>query len=126
MIGKINKDGKVRRSGLWKVELSSYPFPHYPQYMFGNTYVISENIAGRLLKASEYMPYIPIEDAYVTGILAKTIRTEQLHVDGFTFWFDAPPKACDFITTKKISATKVSPPMMQLIWDKLKSKFPNC
>jgi hypothetical protein len=48
--------------------------------MFGNTYVISRNIADRLVKASEHMPYIPIEDAYITGILAKSIRTQMMTI----------------------------------------------
>ena len=126
IIGNLNKEGKVKRSGLWKVELSVYPFPHYPQYMFGNTYVISRNIADRLVKASEHMPYIPIEDAYITGILAKSIRTVHQHVRGFTFWYDVPPTACDFINSRRVTATKVSPQMMEYMWRKLNSEFPDC
>lgn len=126
IVGNLNKEGKVRRTGVWKVSFQSYPFPHYPNYMFGNTYVISRNIAHRLVKASEYMPYVPIEDAYITGILAKAIRTELQHINGFTYWYDSPPKPCDFVLRKRITATKVSPLMMEFIWGKLNSKYPNC
>lgn len=126
ILGNLNKNGKVKRTGLWKVSFESYPFPHYPMYMFGNTYVISRNIAHRLVKASEYMPYVPIEDAYITGILAKAIRTEHRHINGFTFWYDSPPTACDFVLHKRLTATKVSPLMMEFIWGKLNSKYHNC
>lgn len=122
IIGKLNRDGKVRRNGLWKVGTDSYPFPHYPNYMFGNTYLVSRNIANRLVKASEYMPYLPIEDAYITGILAKSIRTKHQHINGFTFWYDTPPKACDFVNSKRITATKLSPRMMEFIWGKINSR----
>lgn len=126
ILGNINAEAKVKRVGRWKVEERDYPFPHYPPYAFGNTYVISANIASTLFRTSEYLPYIPIEDAFITGILAKTIEAELVSVPGFTYWLDSPPHACDYIEDKKISSTKVSSHMMVYIWDRLTSGTLNC
>lgn len=126
IFGNINGDAKVRRRGMWKVNEIDYPFPHFPPYAYGNTYVISANIAGRIFSASEYMPYIPIEDAYITGILAKVIDARLVFVSGFTFWLDYKPNYCDFVNDNRISATKVSFKYMFYLWEKIHSSEVDC
>ncbi|XP_060065354.1 beta-1,3-galactosyltransferase 5-like [Ylistrum balloti] len=126
VLGHVNVDGIVKRVGRWKVNQKDYPFPHYPPYTAGNTYVISSNIASTLFRTSEYMPFIPIEDAYITGILAKSITAEVIDVPGFTFYLDRPPHACDYIQDSRISSTKVSSHMKMYIWEKLAFNTLNC
>ncbi|KAJ8318417.1 hypothetical protein KUTeg_003508 [Tegillarca granosa] len=121
IFGNTVPGAKVKRSGKWQVKKSVYPFSHYPTYVYGNTYVLSANIVSRLFRNSEYMPYIPIEDAFITGILAKVIETEITHVVGFTFWLDKPPKTCDFVSDKKISGTKCSSQLMLYMWEQMRS-----
>ncbi|XP_033743784.1 beta-1,3-galactosyltransferase 1-like isoform X2 [Pecten maximus] len=126
VLGHVNTGGIVKRIGRWKVENKDYPFPHYPPYTAGNTYVISANVAATLFRTSHFMPYIPIEDAYITGILAKVISAEVVDVPGFTFYLDSPPHACDYIQNSRISSTKVSSHMKNYIWEKLVSDTLNC
>lgn len=126
IFGNINGDAKVRRRGMWKVKETDYPFPHFPPYAYGNTYVISANIAARIFSTSEYMPYIPIEDAFITGILAKVIDARHVFVPGFTFWLDYKPNYCDFVNDNRISATKVSFKYMYYLWEKLHSESVDC
>lgn len=121
IFGNLNPGAKVKRFGKWEVKESVYPFPHYPTYVYGNTYVLSANIVSRLFRNSEYMPYIPIEDAFITGILAKVIKTKFTDVPGFTFWLDKPPKTCDFVSDKKISGTKCSSQLMLYMWEQMRS-----
>ncbi|XP_021344919.1 beta-1,3-galactosyltransferase 5-like [Mizuhopecten yessoensis] len=126
VLGHVNVGGIVKRVGRWKVEQEDYPFPHYPPYVSGNTYVISSNIAASLFRASEYFPYIPIEDAYITGILAKAVTAEVIDVPGFTFYLDRPPHACNYLQDSRISSTKVSSHLKIYIWEKLLSNSLNC
>lgn len=126
IFGNINGDAKVRRRGMWKVSENNYPFPHFPPYAYGNTYVISANIASRIFSASEYMPYIPIEDAYITGILAKVIDARHVYIPGFTFWLDYKPNYCDFVNDNRISATKVNFKYMYYLWEKIRSEETDC
>ncbi|XP_069125040.1 beta-1,3-galactosyltransferase 5-like isoform X2 [Argopecten irradians] len=126
VLGHVNAGGIVKRLGRWNVKKADYPFPHYPPYTAGNTYVISANIAASLFRTSEFMPYIPIEDAYITGILAKVINAEVIDVPGFTFYLDSPPHACDYIQNSRISSTKVSSHMKIYIWEKMESGALNC
>ena len=126
IFGNINEDAKVRRDGRWAVSKEVYPFPHFPPYAYGNTYVISGNIASRLFSASEYMAYVPVEDAFITGILAKTIEAEHFNVPGFAYWLEHKPSYCDFVKDRKISATKVGVQYMLYIWSKLHSKDNLC
>lgn len=126
VVGNIYDTAKVHRHGRWEVTTDAYPFPRYPKYASGNTYVFSSNIAPALFKTSEFMPYIPIEDAYITGILSKCVDARHIGIEGFTFWFDAPPKACDFKTNKRISSTNTSPNNMLYIWQRLGNDILKC
>ncbi|KAK3089737.1 hypothetical protein FSP39_006090 [Pinctada imbricata] len=126
ILGNINSDAKVRRVGRWAVSKDAYPFPHFPPYAYGNSYVISANIVSRLFSRSEYMPYVPVEDAYITGILAKSVEAEHYNIPGFAYWLEHKPSPCDFVKNKKISATKVSPDYMYYIWDKMHTLDVTC
>ncbi|KAJ8318415.1 hypothetical protein KUTeg_003506 [Tegillarca granosa] len=80
----------VLRSGKWKLDPSLYPFSRYPNYVSGGSYFISINLVSRLFKASEYFPYIFVEDAFITGILKKAVNTTIATLPGVTFLGDVP------------------------------------
>ena len=69
----------VVRLGRWQVSKEVYPFPSFPRYMLGHSYVISGDAIKPLYHASQRMPLIPNEDAYVTGILAKSANMSRVH-----------------------------------------------
>ncbi|KAJ8318416.1 hypothetical protein KUTeg_003507 [Tegillarca granosa] len=87
----------VLRYGKWKLDESLYPFSRYPNYVSGGSYFISNNIVPRLFLASEYFPYIFIEDAFITGILKTAVNAKIVGLPGVTFWGDKPATPCDFV-----------------------------
>lgn len=114
--GHINKRSSVKRTGKWEVGWKEFPLLFYPTYASGNSYVISGNIVPRMFMVSEYYPYMPIEDAFVTGILARVVEANHVNVQGFTYWEDVEPDPCGFVRNKRISATKVTEELMQKLW----------
>nr|XP_015194395.1 PREDICTED: beta-1,3-galactosyltransferase 5-like isoform X1 [Lepisosteus oculatus]XP_015194403.1 PREDICTED: beta-1,3-galactosyltransferase 5-like isoform X1 [Lepisosteus oculatus] len=54
----------------WYVSKEDYREDEYPPYASGIGYVLSEDVVQQILKIAEFIPPVPMEDAYV-GILAK-------------------------------------------------------
>lgn len=67
IIGYKNVAPKVLRSGKWGISRAIFPLPIYPNYTNGNCYVISGNIVPSILEAAEQLPYISVEDVFITG-----------------------------------------------------------
>lgn len=67
VIGHVDRHPRVQRENKWGLAFSDFPFEYYPQYASGQTYVISGNILSKLYMIGQYMPYIFIEDVFVTG-----------------------------------------------------------
>lgn len=114
--GHLYRGGPVARKGKWTVSENEYPMSQYPPYMSGNSYVISGAVAPRLLFTSQRLPYLPIEDAFITGILPRINDISQIHIDGFTSWKEMPPTPCEFVREKRISANKMNANLMRRFW----------
>ena len=68
VIGWVFSEAPVDRAeGKWSVQNEVYPFPFFPQYTSGNAYVICGNIIDDIYKVAKYLPYLFIEDAFITG-----------------------------------------------------------
>lgn len=124
--GHINKRSSVKRTGKWAVGWREFPLLFYPTYASGNSYVISGNIIPRMFMVSEYFPYMPIEDAFITGILARVVEARHVDVRGFTYWEDGVPNPCSFVRDSRISATKVDEALMKKLWQALQDFDKNC
>ncbi|XP_052797517.1 beta-1,3-galactosyltransferase 1-like [Mya arenaria] len=107
----------VQRRGRWKVPFESYPLDYYPSYAAGNSYVLSGNIIQNLVTHSEYFPYIPIEDAFITGILINSIGAKHLNNFGFTYWLQKQQQPCQFVKERRITANKVTDSLKDEYWD---------
>ncbi|XP_052784570.1 beta-1,3-galactosyltransferase 1-like [Mya arenaria] len=114
--GHVNNRPSVKRLGKWAVKRSEFPLPQYPRYASGNSYVISGNLIPRMFMVSEYLPYMPIEDAFLTGILAKMVETNLINHAGFTYFYDQQPIPCEFASSRRISVTKVTSLLMSRLW----------
>lgn len=57
----------------WYVPESQFNESFYPVYCSGAGYIVSMDVVSRLYSAATVTPSIPIEDAYVTGILTRKI-----------------------------------------------------
>lgn len=116
----------VFREGRWAVSTHAFPLSVYPTYTCGNTYVISGKMAAHIYYTAGLLPYLNIEDVFVTGIVRTFLNAELVDVPGFTHWFEKKPKPCEFKNTIRISATKVSDNMQMDIWEGLKTKEADC
>ncbi|XP_045214067.2 beta-1,3-galactosyltransferase 1-like [Mercenaria mercenaria] len=124
--GYINVHSSVRRKGKWGISKDEFPLTNYPNYASGNSYVISGNIIPRMYMISEYLPYMPIEDAFITGCLARIVEAKVVSVPGFTYWFDPEPDPCQFVRDKRISATHVTTTVMEKLWKACNSYSETC
>ena len=114
--GHLYGGGRVMRKGRWTVSTEEFPMSNYPPYMSGNSYVISGATAPKLLYTSQYLPYLSIEDAFITGVLPRVNKISQFHVEGFTYWKEPSPDPCTFSLENKVSGNKVTPDLMRKMW----------
>ncbi|XP_041375760.1 beta-1,3-galactosyltransferase 5-like [Gigantopelta aegis] len=91
--GPYSFSGTVEREGKTRVSKEAYPIDVYPPHVKGNIYFMSTHTAMKILAVSEHMPYVNIEDAHITGILAKTlnIRHITLSLKEYDFYLPATP-----------------------------------
>lgn len=61
------------RRSKWFVPRREFPRDTYPSYCSGSAFVMSPDLAVRLLKKSLSIPFFWIDDVYVTGVLVKAI-----------------------------------------------------
>ena len=119
-MGPHNLGSPVYRTGRWAISKELFPFNWYPEYESGSGYVITVDIVRELYETSAYVTPLPIEDVYVTGILAKIIGAKHIVRKGFAFWFEKGAKACDFVTREKITGTNIKPKLMYTLWKQMK------
>ena len=80
VIGYMNTIPKVLRTGIWGVPWDVFPFTRFPNYTNGNCYVIGGSAISKMFYAQERMPYIFIEDAFLTGMrYMEGITHKKLH-----------------------------------------------
>ena len=71
----------VGRHGLWLkfgFNVSAYP-DVYPPYCSGMGYILSVDVAVALYRVSAYVPFVWVDDAYISGILAVPLRDAGVH-----------------------------------------------
>ncbi|XP_066979213.1 lactosylceramide 1,3-N-acetyl-beta-D-glucosaminyltransferase A-like isoform X2 [Macrobrachium rosenbergii] len=64
-------NGPVRRTGKWAVPLQQFSQAQYPKYCKGTLWLLPTRKLHDLLLASRSANYLWVDDAYLTGILAK-------------------------------------------------------
>ncbi|KAL4231231.1 Beta-1 [Mactra antiquata] len=127
VLGYVNARARVLRSGKWGVNFDLYPPTSYPNYTNGNTYVISGKASVKMLKAAEHMPYVFIEDAFLTGIVRTVVGLKIIDHQGFARWNDPPPRICSFHNPFRIAATNTDDTLKESLWKALKYRnLKNC
>ena len=106
----------VKRKGRWAVPQTTYPFSKYPVYMSGTGYVLSKDAAEKIVEASSSIPLIPIEDAFITGILAQVAGISRLSCSGFTDFNEGVPWMCDFVLDTRIVGNKMPAGSKNVMW----------
>lgn len=125
IMGPLNVGSKVYRNGKWKLSRTDFPFQFYPPYESGAAYLITCDIVRELYETSEYVPSIFIDDVYITGILGRILNVTHERQQGFAYWTNKAPSACDIIENRIISGTKMTPALLTSTWDEIK-KGPSC
>ncbi|OTF77265.1 galactosyltransferase-like protein [Euroglyphus maynei] len=71
-------DTKPKRQGKWSLSLESYPDNKFPSYCSGVGYIITPDLAFDLYEAAQnahtFIPFISIDDVYITGLLMETLK----------------------------------------------------
>ena len=125
IMGPINIASRVLRKGKWSIPVEDFPFYFYPPYESGSCYVISGDIVEDLYRTSEYVPWIFIDDVYITGIVGKIIGVSHIRRDGFAYWSSKRPNPCDLVENKIITGTKMNPHILRTLWKDLQRR-PMC
>ena len=115
--GYIYDGGYPNRKGRWAVSRTAYPLDKYPVYASGTAYVVSRSAAETLLRLCPYYHYIPIEDAFITGVLASVGSIDRFHVDAFAHHMSSSPSACTFITDRKFFGNNMTEFHLRAAWD---------
>ena len=119
MMGPLNRGSRVYRSGKWKLTQEQYPFYTFPEYEAGSAYVFTTDLVKPLYETAEYVPSFHIDDVYITGVLGRILNVTHHVQPGFAYWTDKAPKSCDILHNVKISATKMTPTKMRVLWDQI-------
>ena len=117
--GYLYLSSRVQRRGRWAVTPEEYPLPNYPPYMSGNSYVISGDIVKNLWLASQFMPYLPIEDVFITGIMSLVIGAQHIERKEFTWWGEKASTPCIFMIENKITGNGMTTSLMKTMWTTL-------
>ncbi|KAK8722851.1 hypothetical protein OTU49_012084 [Cherax quadricarinatus] len=75
--------GPVLREGRWKVSPEEYPEKEYPLYCSGGVWFLQTRLISFLLQASKVVPYLWVDDAYITGVLAVKAGIKRLGFHDF-------------------------------------------
>ncbi|XP_071104955.1 beta-1,3-galactosyltransferase 5-like isoform X2 [Haliotis cracherodii] len=117
VMGPYFETAAVERGGKHQLGKEGYPFNFYPPHVKGNFYVMPTELAFRVLEAAEHMPYVSIEDAFITGILMKVIGGKHIGVSPAAYLPQGPSnRICDFNQPFKFASQKVTPNMAREIW----------
>ena len=125
IIGRSNLNNNVHRHGKWAVTYNEYPLPLYPRYAIGHSYVLSQDAVTILSAITYYMPIVPNEDAYITGILAKTGAINRYNSDMFAG--NVETNWCNALKSVAISHTWVKiPHIMNNSWNNFRFGVHRC
>ena len=110
----------ARHSGRWAVPKRLYPFSKYPAYLSGTAYALSMDAVVKILKASCRLPLLPIEDAFVTGILVHVAGVQLNKCAGFTNFAEDKASACDFVQDTRLVSNRMNASDKVTLWAGLK------
>ena len=120
--GRCGRGSIVYRKGKWKLTPEQYPFPRLPMYCIGAAYVISNDAVRMIVDTARYVPMVPIEDVYVTGILTRIAGLSPFHTRVFPLAGKRYKDDCNFVNGYVIAAHGIDSASMRRIWGKILDK----
>nr|XP_034298925.1 beta-1,3-galactosyltransferase 5 [Crassostrea gigas]XP_034298926.1 beta-1,3-galactosyltransferase 5 [Crassostrea gigas] len=109
----------------WRISREEYKEDVFPDYISGPAYVISGDILSKLYLATKKVPYIFLEDVYLTGICRRHINAIAVGHPGFSCGYrDQGP--CGGHFRYKITGHHYMPEEMERMWTELNDRWYTC
>lgn len=109
----------------WHISREQYKEDVFPDYISGPAYVISGDILDKLYFATKKVPYIFLEDVYLTGICRKHINAIAVGHPGFSCGYrDRGP--CGGHFRYKITGHHYMPEEIERMWIELNDRWYTC
>ena len=105
----------VLRSGKWAITKEEYPFPVFPPYVMGHSYVLTAGLAPQMVRLAHKIPMVPSEDSFITGVLACILKATRLYHEAFASNFKRP-LPCNIVFNEDVSMTKMGMANLLLMW----------
>lgn len=121
MYGVLFRRAKPNRhpTAKWYVPKNQFEGDTFPDYLSGTAYVMSRDVTPKLLEASSTIPFLVMEDVFITGLCAGQSHVKRYNVRGFAHW-KRPPTGCAF--KDAITGHHVTTSDMKKIWKELQRK----
>ncbi|KAH9366293.1 hypothetical protein HPB48_010292 [Haemaphysalis longicornis] len=71
------------RTSKWYMSVREYRNSTYPDYLTGPSYLWSRDCAPLLLRGSTAVPFVYLEDVFLTGMVAGKMGIKRVHDEGF-------------------------------------------
>lgn len=110
-------------SSKWFVPEVQFKEEFFPDYLSGTSYAMSRDAVPKLLEASYDVPFLVLEDVFITGLCANKSGVARVPMQGFHFE-RLQPTGCSF--KNSISGHHVTPSEMRTIWTELNSQSLVC
>jgi hypothetical protein len=116
-----------RENTKWGVKFNEYPLDKYPPYAQGTSYTLTKNLIGKIVNTSQFLPYLHIEDVFITGIISNKIHGAQLvQLNGTSNWGDSKPVPCYFVQSGRTAQTLMTHKLMYATWQAMQSYNETC
>ena len=78
---------RIDKNSTWFVDFDTWPEPLWPPCCFGPAYVMTPAAVSRILQVHEEAnnPFLPFEDIYITGVLARAADVSIINFDEQVF-----------------------------------------
>ena len=119
ILGASAPNRLVQREGKWSVKKEDYPFEYYPQYVSGGLYAMGISAVSKIVDTCEYVPRIPVEDVFITGIVRKVLKIPVTNSNRFPSWLTRTPRSeCQFIAGQLVGLHGYGPSKMSDLWQR--------
>ncbi len=120
LVGHVNTDAYVMRIGQWAVSNKDYPFSKYPPYCSGACYIMSSDTVRALCQSftAGNDKVFPVEDVFITGLLAKQANIDCIHDHHFPTWTTliTPGTVSKVLMSQLFGVHGVSYERMYILW----------
>lgn len=85
IFGRLAKNWKPIRNkkNKYYVSMAQYKLPVFPDFTTGPAYLFSKDIVPNLYKQALNQTFLPLEDVFITGIVAQSLGIKRVQAQGF-------------------------------------------